>query len=167
MTHGHLRFDFTCGLKNNTDHDYNRASGESERRKLSSGNDVRNKRNDCDHDEEESTDEGDSRKNLRDIVGRRLAGTDTGDKSAVLLEIVCDFDRIERYRNVEIRKSDDEYCSQGGIEPTVGAEEIEEARPEGSLLRIYEHLDRSRDGDDGVRKDHRHNAGHVDLERKS
>lgn len=78
MTHGHLRFDFTCGLKNNTDHDYNRASGESERRKLSSGNDVRNKRNDCDHDEEESTDEGDSRKNLRDIVGRRLAGTDTG-----------------------------------------------------------------------------------------
>src|SRR5581483_10522023 len=61
-----------------------------------------------DNGEIESADNRDTRQHIVDVFGRPFSGTDSRDKSAVLLEVVRRLGGIEDDRSVEKREEDDE-----------------------------------------------------------
>ena len=166
VTHGHLCFDFTDGFQYNTDNDDDGGTTECESSEVAAADDVDDQRKNSDYAEAESTDEGDTVEDLGDVIRGRTTGTDTGDGTAVRLEVVGNFDRIEGNRNIEVRESDEEYEGEDHIEDAVTFEQTKESCPEGAFLGSYKHSDRGRNGHDGVCEDDRHNTGHVDLDRE-
>ena len=166
MTHGHLSFDIAVGFGYNTTNDDDGGTTERETCEVAAGDDVDDHRENSNNGEQKRTDESDTGKDLGDVLSSRTTGTDTGNGTAVVLQVVSNFYGVERNGGVEVSKRDDEYKGKDRIYNAVGTEEIEEACPEGAFRGVSEHFDRRNDGADRRREDDRHNTGHVDLERK-
>ena len=166
MTHSHLCFDFADGFSYNTAYNDDGGTTECETCEVAAGDDVDNHRENSNNGEQKRTDESDTGENLGDVLSSGTSGTDTGDGTAVGLQVVGNFYGVEGNRGVEVSERDDEYESKDRIYNAFGAEEIEEACPEGAFRRAHEHFNRRNDGADRRREDDRHNTGHVDLERK-
>ena len=166
MTHGHLSFDVAEGFGYNTNNDDDGGTTERETCEVAAGDDVNQHRENSNNGKEKRADECDTGENLGDVLSSGTSGTDTGDGTAVGLEVVSNFYGVEGNGGVEVSERDDEYEGKDDINNAVSAEEIEEACPEGAFRRVRKHLDRRNDGADGGCEDDRHNTGHVDLERK-
>ncbi len=166
MTHGHLGFDFTDGFQNNTDNDDDRRTTERQTREVAAAQNIDKERENRDDAEKKRTDERDTVENLGDVIRRGTTGTDTGNGTAVRLEVVRNFNRIEGNRNIEVRKCDEKNKRQNHVKNAVAFKQTEEACPERAFRRVHEHRNRGRNRHDGVCEDDRHNAGHVDLNRQ-
>ena len=119
MTHSQLSIKLTDGLKDNAYNDQQRRTTECKR---SNGNaacdhvyDKRNYRNDT---KEDRSDKSDSVKDLGNVVSGGVTGTNTGNESAVVLQIVRNFYRVEGDHDVEVRECDNKdkeyYRIEGG-----------------------------------------------------
>ena len=102
MTHCHLSFDLSCCLEDNTYYDEEGRSAECKRSDRCLRYHVNYKRNNRNNTEEECSDKCDSVENLCNEIGGRFAGTVTGDKSTVLLQVVRNFYRVERDQDLEV-----------------------------------------------------------------
>ena len=166
MTHSHLSFDFAEGFGYHAAYNDDGGTTERETCEVAAGDDIDNHRENSNNGEKKRTDESDTGENLGDVLSSGTSGTDTGNGTAVGLEVVGNFYGVEGNRGVEISERNDEYEGKDGINNAVGTEEIEEACPEGAFRGTHEHFNRRNDGADRRREDDRHNSGHVDLERK-
>lgn len=72
------------------------------------GDAFNNARDDRNKSQERSADQSKPRHNILQIVGCRLPGADPGDETAVFLDIVGKFLRIEGNSSIKIRKEKDE-----------------------------------------------------------
>ena len=72
-------------------------------------NTVENVRQNTDNGKTDRTDEDDIIKNLCQVITCRLAGSDTGNKSALLLHVVRYHQRIEGNGGIEVSKEDNQY----------------------------------------------------------
>ena len=76
-------------------------------------------RKNCDDTEEERANEVDLAKNLLDVIGSGSSLSDTGDCSAVLLEVVRNLYGIEGDRGVEIGETENKNEQKHRIDNSV------------------------------------------------
>ena len=101
-----LGFDLLDGLENNAhDNDEGRAAEGN----VGSEHTIKDERDDAHDHKTDRSDEDDIVQDVRQIIRSRFARTDTGDKAALLLDIVCHFQRIEGDGSVEISKEHAKY----------------------------------------------------------
>jgi len=170
VTQCHLCLELANCLKCNTYHDKERCTTESKlcdslNVPLEVACDDRNCHREAGNEaKEDCADRCDSVKNLFDIIGGGLTGTNTGNGASVVLNVVCNLYRIERDHDVEVRESNDKDDVDYDIDPAVIAEVLcDPCEPsylgeeccKGCGERSY-----------GACEDDRHNACHVDLEGK-
>ena len=141
MTHGHLRLDLTVGFENDAHHDDDRRSAERQTREGAAGADVDDHREHRHDRQKERADEGDAVEDLRNVLSSRTAGTDTGNGTALRLQVVGDLHRVEGNRSVEVRERDDEHEGQQRVEPAARTEELTELVPEGTFRGAGERLE--------------------------
>ena len=108
MTHSHLSLDLSYGLKNDAYYDEKGRSAECKRSDLSAGNDVDYKRKHGNYTKEERSEESDSVKNSRDVIGGGLTGTDTRNKAALFLHVVRNLDRVKGDRSIEVSEENNQ-----------------------------------------------------------
>lgn len=131
MTHRDLCFKILYGLKNNTYYDEQGRTAEGD---ISDGHQcVDNKWEYCDYAKEERTYKSDLAKHFLNEVARGLSGTYTRYKSAVLLQIIGNFNGIELNGCPEIREEDYQYEVQDNIYGRSKREEIVYSAPEGAV----------------------------------
>ena len=165
MTHSHLRLDFAGRFKNDTYNDDDGVSAEGECAHLITREDVGDHRNDSDNAEHDRADQDDAVHNLGDVIRGGLAGADTGDEAAVLLEVIRDLDRVEGDCRIEVCERDNQKEGNEGVEPRACTKQVNDLLPERTVLRGEEHSDSCGNRNDGVCKDDRHNARHGQLDR--
>ena len=117
MSHSHLRLQLRYGFKCNTYYNQKRRTSECNASERASGADIDDKRKYRDNIKEQSSYKRDSSAYLSDILYRWSSGTCSLDHASVFLEIICNFNRIERNFNIEICKCDNQYKHQSRIKP--------------------------------------------------
>ena len=166
MTHHHLRFDLFHGFQCHTDQNDDRRTAHHQASHV--GEVGINQRNDRNKGEEECPDEGDPRQNLGDIVGGRLAGTDTADGTVVLAKVVAHLDGIILDGHIEIGKTNNQQEVQENVHPAAHGKQREEALPEVTLDIFL--TDKQEDGrgnrKNGTGEDDRHNTRKTDFDRQ-
>ena len=162
MTHEHLRLDLTNGLDGDADH--NEDGSTTQRQAVNAGNRTENDRQDGNHTQEERADEANLGDDLHNEVRGGLTGTDTRDRTVVLLEIIGHFNGIILDGNIEIAKEDNEQEVKDAVKPASGREGIEEAFPE-PFLCLHKHLNGGRNGQERRGEDDGKNTRHIDLDR--
>ena len=106
MSHHHLALELLNGLKRNADDDDNGCA--AQRQVAHAGELAVEQGYQRDDRKEERADEGDSGKNLFDISSGGSAGTNTGDRTVVCLQIVRHFHGIVLDRGVEVSEQQNE-----------------------------------------------------------
>ncbi|MPM81360.1 hypothetical protein SDC9_128413 [bioreactor metagenome] len=161
MPHEHVALELARRLKGDVYH--NQHAGCAKRAALVKAT-QHELRQDRDHREEERTEQREASGDLSKIIARRLAGADTRDEAAVLLQILRHFDRIERHARIEETEADDQKRIDDVVNRAAGAhvrfiERIERAvRPE-----LGKH---ARELEEREREDQRQNAVGVRLDRQ-
>ena len=89
-----------------------------------------NHRQNCDDREEERANESNLVEDLSDIVSSRSALTDTRNGTALLFQVICNFNGIKGNLCVEVCKCDDKDEQAQGIEPSVRCKELVQTAPE-------------------------------------
>ena len=102
----HLGLNLFHGLQNNT---YDNDKAGSTEGNACFENTVEDVRQNTDNGKTDRTDEDDVVKNLCQVITCRLAGSDTGNKSALLLHVVRYHQRIEGNGSIEVSKEDNQY----------------------------------------------------------
>ena len=129
MTHHYLALEGSYSFKRNTDYDEDRCTAEADTAER--GNDKRqNDREYRDDTKEDRADQGDLVERVVNEIGSGLARTITGDSAVVLLQIVCDLNRIVLDRYIEVVECDDEQEVNDRIQRTSLAEQSYKAVPE-------------------------------------
>ena len=95
-----LGLDLASGFQQNANYDDDGVAAERQSTEVTAGDDISDHRNHSDCTEEDRTDQSDAVQDLGDVISRRLAGTDTGDEAAVLLQVVGNLNRVEGNRGV-------------------------------------------------------------------
>ena len=129
MTHHDLALESSYCLKGNTDNDEDRSTADADTAER--GNHKRqNDREYRDDTKEDRADQGDLVERVVNKIGSGLARTITGDSAVVLLQIVCDLNRIVLDRYIEVVECDDEQEVNDRIQRTSLAEQSYKAVPE-------------------------------------
>ena len=116
-----LTLDALDRVKSHTDDDED--GGPTEREILvRADRDEREGRNHRDDRQIQRPRRGQTVQHVGQVTLRRLARTDTGNKTAVLLHVVRHLLRVEGDRDVEIAETDDEQELQGAVDPTIRVE---------------------------------------------
>ena len=92
MTHHNLALKCTNGFKCNTDNDEDRCTAEADACQTSAQREDYGEN--CDDSEEYRTYKSYLVERIVDEIGSGLTGTITGDSTIVLLQVVCDLNRI-------------------------------------------------------------------------
>ena len=166
MTHHDLALESPYSFKGNTDNDEDRRTADADTSER--GNAQRqNDREYCHDTEEYSADQGDLVERVVDEIRSGLARTITGDSAVVLLQVVCDLNRIVLNRYIEVVECDDEQEVDHCVQRSALVEHSEESTPETLVLfrDVEEVEDRLRKAHQGHCEDDRHNTGHSDLDR--
>ena len=163
MTHGHLRFHFAYSFEDYTYNDEERRAAERDNVKQTAGHDVEDKRETSDTAKDKRTHQNNLVENLGDVECGGSAGTNAGDRTALLHKVVGNLNRIEGDGNVEISECDDQNEEQHCVDNAVAGKCFVE---EVFFLNTCELHDRDRERDDRAREDDRHNTGHVELDRE-
>lgn len=106
-----MRFNLGHGIDGNTNNNQQGGAAKEERYiKLIDQNGWQY----TDHTDIDSADNSQPNHDLIDKISSFLAGTNTGDETAVLFQIIGNVNRIEGYRSVkETEKDDKDYIQQG------------------------------------------------------
>lgn len=166
MTHHDLALESPYSFKGNTDNDEDRRTADADTSER--GNAQRqNDREYCHDTEEYSADQGDLVERVVDEIRSGLARTITGDSAVVLLQVVCDLNRIVLDRYIEVVECDDEQEVDHCVQRSALVEHSEESTPEALVLfrDVEEVEDRLRKAHQRHCEDDRHNTGHSDLDR--
>ena len=165
MTHKHLRFNLLNRFERNAHNDKKRCTADckvADIHKL-----VHKYRQHRNYGKEYRARKRDFRQNSRNVIRGRSARTNTGNKSAVLLQIVRNLNRIELNCGIEIREEDYEQEVQYSVYHTRGREIFEDSTPESGVARVNseERRDSSGERNNRHRKDNRNNARRRNLNR--
>ena len=163
MTHGHLRFHFAYSFEDNTDNNEERGTAERNNVKQTAGHNVEDERETSDTAKDERAHQNNLVENLGDVECGRSAGTNTGDRAALLHKVVGNLNRIEGDGNVEISKCDDQNEEQDRVNNAVSGKCLVE---EVGFLDTGKLHNRDRKRNDRAREDDRHNTGHIELDRE-
>ena len=127
-----------------------------------------NKRNNRDNAEEERTCKSDLVEDLSDVISRRTALSDTGDRTSVHLQIVSNLDGVEGNLSVEVCKRDNQNKEYDRIYDAIASDYLREGAPEALGLGAYaaESENGGNERHDRACKDNGHNAGHIELDGK-
>ena len=106
MAHDHLAFDLFNRFQSNTDRDHHGRSADC--KIIHIKDELEQNRENRDDGEHNSADQDNGLGSLLQIICSRRTGTNTGDKAAVLLKIICDITRIIRNGRIEIREEQDQ-----------------------------------------------------------
>ena len=171
MTHRHLSFQLAYCFKDYTYYDEKCGTAEGNYAEESAGYSVEYKGYASDKTEDESTHEKYLVEYLFDILYCRFAGTDTGDKAALLHEVVGNLYGVKGYGNIEISECDYKNKEEYDVERAVCVKQMLYYVPECLFLECAREVfnDREYCGDEGndrAREDDGHNAGHVELDRE-
>ena len=116
MTHSHLCFDFSLCFDYNAYKDEEAGAAECDIGKVRI-KETNNERQTSNYTKEDSTDKCYSAEDLCNVICCRLTGTNTGDKAAVLLKVICNFYGIEGNCKLEVSKSDNKNKVNNHINP--------------------------------------------------
>src|SRR5215467_4757772 len=190
MAHDQLRFDLVDRVHGHADHDQQRRSAEIEghvqaiedpvgqlvkeipaqppRQVMEMQAHDHPLRNQRDQNQVQATDKGDPGKDLIDVIAGAMSGAYAGNKSPVLAHVVSNIGRIENNRNVKVRKEDDAYRVQQGVERLAPLELVQRAAKvalnESSLSHTHsKHL---RNAQQRGGKDYRHHTAGVNAQRQ-
>ena len=164
MAHEHLAFESLHSLDGNADHNDDRGAAEGDARigsGLGAGADDDGHAGD--DAEINGAEQGDLVQDLLNELAGRLAGTVAGDESAVLLQVVRNFDGVELDRCVEVSEEEDQQEVHDRVGDRVA---VKRAHEPAVLAAAAEQDDRGGQGRDGLREDDGQHAGHVDLHRQ-
>ena len=162
MSHHHLAFELLDGVKRHADQNDDRGTAE---RDVHLGQSAQPDRQDRNHRQEQAAEEGGLRDDLRDKVGGGLAGTDARDGSAVLPQVVRNFNRIVLDCDIEIVEAHDEDKIQKRIPKPIIVERKQQPAPEALRIEVHQSSNGARHRQKGRGKDDRQHAGHVYLDR--
>jgi len=169
VTHHHLAFELSYGFKSNTDKNDDRstADGYVDREFCQSGDVCEENRVKSYDTEKQCAQKDEFGKNFCDIVRSGTTGTDTGDDTAVLCEVVCHFNRIVLNRCIEVCKEDDQQEVDHCVHRRSVMEPTEEHLTEAVFLEFAfnKHFNGGRQGQNRACEDDRKNTGKVDLQR--
>ena len=115
MTHHHLAFKRTYGLKSNTYDDKHRGTAQGET--LYTAYILENDRENRYEAEEDGADKRNLRQRVVNKVRRRLSGSVTGDSAVVLLKVVSDLDGVILDSHIEVVESDDKQEVKHRVQP--------------------------------------------------
>ena len=164
MTHQHLSLQSLHSLKGNAHDDDD--GGTTDGQVGNAGHVLTSDQGQQSHNAQiQSAEDDDLIDDLLDEVSGGLAGTEAGDEAAVLLQVVGDLHRIILNGGVEPAEEEDHQTVHHGVHPALGAEQIVIPPVLAGSIDTHESADGSRQAADGLRKDHRHNAGHAHLNR--
>ena len=124
MAQGELSLQLSCRLKRNAHHNQNGGAAERDRRDLAAADDIDDDREHCDNAQEQSAHQSDLIQDLLDIIRSGATGADAQDKAAVLLEIICNLNGIERNLRIEVCKKNDENEVAKRVEPGIRGEDL-------------------------------------------
>ena len=166
MTHHDLALERSYGLKCDADNDQDRCAADADTLKRGYAK-RQNDREYSDDSEEYRADQCDLVERVIDEVRSGLARSVARDRTVVLLQVVCDLNRIVLNGNIEIVECDDEQEVDHCIQRTALAEQSYEAIPEGVACSVDSEEEQDSLGKAHQRhcKDDRHNAGHRNLDR--
>ena len=160
MAHQHLSLQSLHSLQSHAHHDDDGGAADGQvlgtRQHVAADNGQEG--NDCQIQGAEHQDLVDD---LVDEVSGGLAGTEAGDKSAVLLQVVGNLHRIVLDGGVEPAEEEDQQEVEHPVDPA-GAGEHVLIPPAAGVAG--EGTDGSGDGHDGLGKDHRQHTGHAHLD---
>ena len=167
MTHGHLRFHFAYCLEDYTYNDEEGRTAERNNVQKTACENVEEKRETSDKAEEERTHKNNLIEDLLNVKSCRSAGTNAGDRAALLHKVIGNLNRIEGDRDIEVSKrndkSEEQYYIDKAPEAACGREYlVEEVR----ALNTCKLHDGKGERDDRARKDDRHNTGHIEFDRE-
>ena len=115
MPHQHLCFQRLHRLKGNA---HNDDDGGAADRQISVADSLTQQQRADRHDAQiNGAEQGDLAQDFLDEVHSGLAGTESRDKAALLLQVVGDLDRVELDRGVEVAEEDDEQEVDDDIRP--------------------------------------------------
>ena len=137
VTHCQLSFEFAYCFKDYTNYDEKCGTAEGNYAEKTTGNCVEYKRYASDKTEEESSHKNYLVEHLFDILCSGFAGADTGDKAALLHEVVGNLNGVKGYGNVEVRESDDENEEENDIYRAVGVKQVLEAVAERTFRKFF------------------------------
>ena len=159
MTHQHLSLQCLHSLKGNAHDDDDRGTADSQ--VTDTCHQVA-----C-YDGQQSDDtqingtkDNDLVDNLLDELSGGLAGTEAGDETAVLLQVVGDLHGIILNGGVEPAEEEDHQTVHNGVNPGSGGPDV--LVP--PAVQTEEGADGSRHGADGLGEDDGHNTGHGHLD---
>ena len=122
MPHQHLRLERLDGVERNANHDDDGRAADGQRAVANDdADDDRQDRNDC---QIQGAKERDLVDDLQNEIGGRLARTEAGDEAAVLLQVVCNFNRVELHGRVEVAERDDEQEIANDIHGALRVEDV-------------------------------------------
>ena len=133
MTHHDLALEGSYGFKGNADNDQDRCTADADSSQSRNAQ-CQNDREYCHDTEEYSADQCDLVEGVVDEVSSGLARTVSGDRTVVLLQVVCDLNRIVLDRYIEVVECDDEQEVDDRIKGSTLVEEPEESAPEAFAL---------------------------------
>ena len=119
MPHQKVRFNLPHGIQGNAYCDQQRSAAEVE---IHSGNRHEDRRHQGDHRQESRACKGQAGQNLIQIFRSGFARAQTRDKAAVLPQIICHVNGIERSCRIEIRKEEDQHSVKDNINRVLIAE---------------------------------------------
>ena len=177
MTCQHHGFNLLQRFQNNTNYDDQRSAAEAETLNLEYA--AAYDRDQSNDRKADRADEDDLVQNTGKVVDGRLAGTNTRNKSAALLQVAGNLYRIKGDACIEVCEEDDHYnikqCTDrildrepvtGKIKPVFGTAHIKHLAPESAVTvreLVKERGNNKRELEDGHSEDYRDNAGRVHL----
>ena len=165
MTHQHLSFQSLDGLQSHADNNDDRGAADGQRANLE---DVTSDNGgQCDHGQVQRTKHGDLVDDLDDEVGGGLAGTEAGDETAVLLQVVRNLHGVEAHGGIEVAEANDQQEIENAVEGLAGVKDAHHAAAKALSLHgpAGKGADGSRQRGDGLGEDDGHNTGHIHLQR--
>ncbi len=164
MAHCNFAFELTGSFEGNADKNDHRCTAEYQIGQSGLFCPRKEDRENRHKGEEYRTHKSNSINYLLDIVRGRLTGTVTKNGAAVLLKVVCNFNRIKGNGEVEVCKSNDENKQCDNIERILGFSR--EPRFYAILPRREYHSECSGHHNDRISEDDGHNAAHENLDGK-
>ena len=162
MTHHHLGFKSSCGLKRYAYNDEYRGTSHCDRQL---GDNTEDDGEDSNDTQEHSSHQSDLSEYPLEVIAGRLTGSYTGNAAVVLSQIVSDLNRVVRHTYIEVVESDDENEVETAVERMSILKPFEESFIERTCLGLFEQLECLGDSHKAHRKDDGENAAHSDLDR--
>ena len=160
MTHQHLALQLAHGFHRDGNGDHQRGGRE---RQIYLGDGVDDRGDHRENRQIDRAEGGDAGADLLNEVAGGLALANAGDHTAVVLDILRNFNRVEADRRIEEREAEDHQRKDQLVAPAHGGDMVGPPVIRGGVRE--ERQNGRRELHDGAREDQRQDAGGVQLQR--